>query len=308
MPPGSKPVWFGPVSPLEVVVRRGSVVEARHRVHAVAWRDGAIIEQAGDPRLVSFLRSSSKPIQALPLVRAREDLDSREIAIACASHRAEPAQLDAARRLLAKAPARERELECGIQEGRPPDSLHHNCSGKHAGMLALCRARGWRSEGYTHGAHRVQRAIASAHAEAAEVHEDSMPTAVDGCGVLTFALSLERTAGAFARIPALPGGERIAEAMRVHPELVGGAGQADTDLMRALPGWLAKGGAEGLMGAADGEGLGVALKVEDGSHRPMRPALHAFFGRLGLELPADFARVPVLNAHGEDVGEVVSVL
>ena len=296
------------MGPIEVVVRRGSVVEARHRIHAVAWQNGAVVEEAGDPRLISFLRSSSKPIQALPLARAREDLESRDLAIACASHRAEPAQLDAVRRLLAKAPARERELECGIQEGRPPDPLHHNCSGKHAGMLALCHARGWRSEGYRHEAHRVQRAMAAAHAEASEVDEDSMPTAVDGCGVVTFALSLERTAHAFARLPALPGGERIAEAMRAHPELVGGAGQADTELMRAVPGWIAKGGAEGLMCAAGPDGLGVALKVEDGSHRPMRPGLQAFLGRIGLELPDEFARVPVRNSHGEPVGEVVSVL
>jgi L-asparaginase II len=296
------------MGPIEVVVRRGSVVEARHRVHAVAWRDGAVVEQAGDPRLVSFLRSSSKPIQALPLVRARDDLDLRELAIACASHQAEPAQLDAVRRLLAHAPGRERELECGVQEGRPPDPLHHNCSGKHAGMLALCRGRGWRSEGYRYAAHRVQRAMAAAHAEAAGVDEDSMPTAVDGCGVITFALSLERTARAFSRFQGLPGGERIADAMRAHPELIGGTGQVDTGLMRALTGWIAKGGAEGLLCAAGPDGLGVALKAEDGSHRPTRPALHAFFGRLGLELPDEFARVPVQNAHGEDVGEVVSVL
>jgi L-asparaginase II len=295
------------MGPIEVVVRRGSVVEARHRVHAVAWRDGAAVEQAGDPRLVSFLRSSSKPIQALPLVRARDDLDPRELAIACASHRAEPAQLDAVRQLLANAPARERELECGLQEGRPADPLHHNCSGKHAGMLALCRARGWRSEGYRHEAHRVQRAMAAAHAEAAGVDEDSMPSAVDGCGVVTFALSLERTAAAFSQMRELPGGERIAAGMQAHPELIGGAGQADTELMRALPGWIAKGGAEGLMCAAGPDGLGVALKVEDGSNRAIRPALHAFLGRLGLELPDGFARVPVRNAHGEDVG-VMSML
>jgi L-asparaginase II len=295
------------MGPIEVVVRRGSVVEARHRVHAVAWRDGVAVEQAGDPRLVSFLRSSSKPIQALPLVRARDDLDPRELAIACASHRAEPAQLDAVRQLLANAPARERELECGLQEGRPADPLHHNCSGKHAGMLALCRARGWRSEGYRHEAHRVQRAMAAAHAEAAGVDEDSMPSAVDGCGVVTFALSLERTAAAFSQMRELPGGERIAAGMQAHPELIGGAGQADTELMRALPGWIAKGGAEGLMCAAGPDGLGVALKVEDGSNRAIRPALHAFVGRLGLELPDGFARVPVRNAHGEDVG-VMSML
>ena len=291
--------------PIVVVVRRGSVVEARHRVHAVVVRGGEVVETAGEPALVSFLRSSSKPIQALPLARAREDLDDRELAIACASHRAEPAQLDAVRRLLADAPARERELECGIQEGRPPDPLHHNCSGKHAGMLALCRAHGWRSDGYRHEAHRVQRAMAGAHAEAAGVDEDSLPTAIDGCGVITFALSLERTARAFGRLAELRGGDRVAAAMRAHPELVGGAGQADTELMRALPGWIAKGGAEGLMCAA-GDGLAAAVKVEDGSSRPMRPALHAIFGRIGLELPADFARVPVRNAHGEEVGEIVS--
>ena len=308
MPYVIKAVWFGSVGPLAVVVRRGNVVEGRHRVHAVAWHDGRIVEQAGDPRLVSFLRSSSKPILALPLVRARDDLDSRDVAIACASHRAEPAQLEAVRRLLAKAPARERELECGIQEGRPREPLHHNCSGKHAGMLALCRARGWRSEGYRHAAHRVQRAGAQAHAEAAGVDEDSMATGVDGCGIVTFALPLERAAEAFARLGALSGASRIVEAMTAHPDLVGGVGQADTDLMRALPGWIAKGGADGLGCAAGPDGLGVALKVEDGSHRPMRPALHAFFGRIGLELPDEFARVPVLNAHGEDVGEVVSGL
>jgi L-asparaginase II len=293
------------MEPLTVVVRRGGVVEARHRVHAVAVRDGEVVEAAGDPSLVSFLRSSSKPIQALPLARSREDLDDRQLAIACASHRAEPAQLEAVRRLLADAPARERELECGIQLGRPPDPLHHNCSGKHAGMLALCRAHGWRSEGYRHEGHRVQRAMAAAHAELADVDEDSLPTAVDGCGVVTFALSLARTAHAFEQLEHARGGGRVAAAMRAHPELVGGSGQADTELMRALPGWIAKGGAEGLMCAA-GDGLAVAVKVEDGLHRPIRPALHAFLGRLDLELPDDFARVPVQNAHGEHVGEIVS--
>jgi L-asparaginase II len=295
------------VDPIRVEVRRGATVEARHVVHAVAVRDGEIVERAGDSTLVMFLRSSSKPIQAVPLARAREDLDERDLAIASASHRGEPAQLDAVRRLLAKAPARERELECGLQEGRPPDPLHHNCSGKHAGMLALCRARGWRSEGYRHEGHRVQRAAAAAHAEAAEVDEDAMPTAIDGCGVVTFALTLEQAARAFARLEQLPGGNRVVAAMRANPELIGGSGQTDTELMRSLPGWAAKGGAEGLMCAAGPDGLGVALKTEDGTSRAHRPALHAFLGRLGLDVPDDFALVSVRNAHGESVGEVVSV-
>ena len=293
------------MDPLRVVVRRGGVVEAVHRVHAVAVLAGEIVARAGDPELVAFLRSSSKPIQALPLARARPDLDERDLAIASASHRAERAQLEAARRLLAKAPARERELECGIQDGRSPDPLHHNCSGKHAGMLALCRAHDWRSEGYRHEGHRVQRAMLTAHAEAAEVDGDAIPTAVDGCGVVTFALTLERTARAFGRIESLKGGSRVATAMRAYPELIGGAGQTDTELMRALAGWTAKGGAEGLMCAASPDGLGVALKSVDGFSRPHRPALHAFLARLGLELGDSFARVAIKNAHGETVGEIV---
>jgi L-asparaginase II len=264
------------------------------------------VAQAGNLSLVSFLRSSSKPLQALPLARAREDLDDRDLAIASASHRAEPAQLEAVRRLLAKAPAREKELECGLQEGRPPDPLYHNCSGKHAGMLALCRAHDWRSEGYRHEGHRVQRAMLAAHAEAAEVDADAIPTAVDGCGVVTFGLDLRRTAHAFGRLARLRGGERVAAAMRAHPELVGGAGQTDTELMRALPGWIAKGGAEGLLCAGSPDGIGVALKSEDGIGRGQRPALASFLRPLGLELPDDFARVAVRNAHGEVVGEIVS--
>lgn len=293
------------MEPLRVEVRRGGTVEARHRVHAVAVRDGEIVAQAGDSQLVAFLRSSSKPIQALPLARARPDVVDRELAIACASHRAEPAQLDAVRRLLAMTPARERELECGVQEGRPAEPLYHNCSGKHAGMLALCRAHDWRSEGYRHEGHRVQRAMLAVHAEAAEVDPDSLVTAIDGCGVITFALTLEQMARAFARLPGLRSGQRVVEAMRTHPELIGGAGQTDTELMRALPGWIAKGGAEGLMCALGADGTAIALKTADGTSRGHRPALHAFLARVNALLPAEFERVPVENAHGETVGEMV---
>src|SRR2546421_5682836 len=146
------------MEPLTVIARRAGVVEARHRVHAVAVQDGAVIAEAGDASLVCFMRSSSKPLQVLPLARARTDLDSRDLAIASASHLADHAQLEAVRALLAKAPATEDELECG-PAGAPARKLNHNCSGKHAGMLALCRVRGWRSEGYRLQRHRVQRAM-----------------------------------------------------------------------------------------------------------------------------------------------------
>jgi L-asparaginase II len=291
--------------PIVVEVRRDGVVEAVHRVHAVAVRGGEVVEAAGDPSLTCFMRSSSKPLQALPLVRAREDLPDDELAIACASHHDTAEQVAAVRALLARAEATEDDLELGLQEGRPPQKIHHNCSGKHAGMLALCRARGWPTAGYRLPEHPVQQACRDAHAEAAEVAADEMPTAADGCGVVTFALSLERMARAYSRLESLPGGERVAAAIRARPDLVGGPDGADYLLMRAAPGWLAKGGAEGLFCAAGPDGLGVAIKSEDGSSRPHRPALAAFLGPLGVDLP-ELAEVPLTNSRGERVGALVA--
>src|ERR1700730_942062 len=156
------------MDPLMVEVRRNGIVEARHRVHAVAVQDGAVVAESGDAGLTCCMRSSSKPIQALPLARARDDLDERDLAIASASHRATDDQIAAVRALLAKAPATEDDLEVGLQEGRPPQRVFHNCSGKHAGMLALCRAHGWPTTGYRLPDHPVQQAALAAHVEAAE--------------------------------------------------------------------------------------------------------------------------------------------
>jgi L-asparaginase II len=224
------------MDPLTVIVRRAGTAEARHRVHAVAVQDGAVIAEAGDPALVCFMRSSSKPLQAVP--------------------------------------------------------------------LALCRANGWRSEGYRLEGHRAQRAMHAVHAEAAGVSEDDIPTGVDGCGVVTFALPLERMAHAFSRLEQLDGAMRVVEAMRAYPELIRGPSATDTRLMKALPGWIAKGGAEGLLCAAGG-GVGVALKAEDGNGRALGPAVHSFLARLGHDLD-DLAVLPVENSRGERVGEIVA--
>jgi len=290
------------MEPLRVSVRRGEIVEAVHRVHAVAVQDGAVVAEAGDSALVAFMRSSSKPLQAVPLARARDDMDERDLAIASASHLADDEQLAAVRALLAKAPANEDELECG-PAGEPPSRLKHNCSGKHAGMLALCRANGWRSEGYRLEGHRVQREMLAVHAEAAEVSEDEIPSGVDGCGVITFALPLERMAHSFSRLPQLDGGDRVAAAMRSHPDLIRGPLATDTRLMKALPGWIAKGGAEGLLCAAGRDGLGVALKAADGNGRALGPAAAVFLQQFDLDLD-DLAVVPLENSRGERVGEV----
>jgi L-asparaginase II len=172
-------------------------------------------------------------------------------------------------------------------------------------MLALCRTKGWASGGYRLGTHPVQQGCLHEVAAAADVDPDEIPTAVDGCGVLTFALPLERMALMFARLEQVDGGARVAGAMRAHPELIRGPMAADSLLMRELEGWTAKGGAEGLLCAAGPDGLGVALKVEDGSMRAMRPALAELLGRLGLET-GDLGIEPLENSLGEVVGEIVS--
>ena len=275
-------------------------MEAVHLAHAVAVHDGRIVDSAGDTGLVTFYRSSSKPLQALPLARERPDVPEVEIAIACASHRAEPAQLEAAGSLLGHAPATESDLELGPQEGRGPSLLAHNCSGKHAGFLAVCHARGWPTHGYRLAGHPLQQALHAEFAAAAEVPVAEVPSAVDGCGVLTFALTLERMAYTFSRLAELDGGSRVAAAMSAHPELIGyERGAIDTDLMRLRPGWVAKGGAEGLICAASDDGTGIALKVADGNMRALRPALASFIG-----LGSGFDVVPVENSHGEVVGEI----
>jgi L-asparaginase II len=277
---------------------RGNVVEGRHRVHAVAMSDGKLVASRGDPSLVTLFRSSAKPIQALPVVRARPDLDDAQVAIACASHLHRPDQLEPVRELLTKAGASEDDLECGPE----PTQIEHNCSGKHAAMLLLCRVNDWPTEGYRLATHPCQQAMLEEIASAAEVEPGSLPTAIDGCGVVTYGLSLERMAHAFSRLERLDGGPRAADAMRARPELVRGDGAPDTELMRLGDGWVAKGGAEGLL-CATRDGLGVALKNEDGAQRPLGVSLATFLAQLGYDA-ADLAHPPVRNSRGEVVGEL----
>jgi L-asparaginase II len=270
------------VDAIRVTVRRGDVVEAVHRVH-VAATDGRV---HGDPDLVCFLRSSAKPLQAVPFVEAYDDLDDDEIAIACASHRAEPAQLAAVRKVLARAGARVDDLENGVQECRPDGKLGHNCSGKHAGMLAACRAYGWPLHPYRDPDHPLQQRIAELLGGGA--------TAVDGCGVPTFAKTLRESAALLTQVQ-----PRIRAAMRARPELVGGAHDAtDTDLMRLRDGWIAKVGAEGLFCAAHEDGLGIALKAEDGAYRAVGPAVGHV---LGID---ELLETPIENSRGERVGAI----
>lgn len=173
-------------------------------------------------------------------------------------------------------------------------------------MLALCRAMDWPSEGYRLLRHPCQQAMLAEVAAAAEVGPETIPTAIDGCGVTTFAFTLERLARAFSRFPSLDGARRVMSAMRAHPDLIRGPQAADTALMRLGQGWMAKGGAEGLLCAVSPDGLGIALKVEDGSTRAVRSGLAAFMARLGIET-GGLGIVPVENSRGEVVGELRAV-
>ena len=267
---------------IRVTVRRGGVVEATHRVH-VATTDG---ETRGDPGLHLLLRSSCKPLQAIPFVDGYDDLDDDEIAIACASHRAEPEQLAAVRKVLARAGATVDDLENGLQPGRPDGKLGHNCSGKHAGMLAACRSHGWPLHPYREPSHPLQQRIAELLG--------GRRVAVDGCGLPTFETSLADAARLLTAVP-----DRIRSAMRARPELVGASRSAvDTDLMRLRDGWIAKGGAEGLFCAAHADGRGIALKAEDGAYRAIGPALAQV---LGID---ELRELPVRNSLGEVVGSI----
>jgi L-asparaginase len=285
------------MDPISVAVERGGVVESRHRVHSVSVRDGEVVEARGDPELLTFMRSAAKPLQALLVVREYLDLTDEEVAITCASHGARPEQLDAVKGVLARAWATEEELECGPVDG---SRLRHNCSGKHAGMLAVCAARGWPREDYRLRGHPLQEAILAEIAEIVGIPSGEMPLAVDGCGVVTFALRLRLMALAFARLVRgeREGSGRIVAAMTAHPELVEGPGWAATEVMLALPGAVAKGGAEGVLCVGLPDGTGIALKAEDGATRAVLPAAAQV---LGISAQAEVA---IENSRGDVVGRL----
>jgi L-asparaginase len=276
------------------------MTESRHRIHAArVGADGSLVEARGDAGLVTFMRSALKPIQALLLVRSYDDLAEEDVAIAAASHHARAEQVAAVRELLARAGATEDNLECGAVDG---SRLNHNCSGKHAGFLCVCAAQRWPFEDYRLREHPLQVEVLAALDEAAELHGDEIPVAVDGCGVPTFGLSLERMAVSFGRLARseLEGADRVTSAMRAHPALVEGPGSAATEVMQAVPGAVAKGGAEGVLCVGLGDGSALALKSEDGSSRGLLPA-----AALLLDL-ADLRVSTIRNSRGEAVGEVIA--
>ncbi len=318
-----------------VKVRRGGYVESVHRVHVVvAYADGTRHSTLGDGALATYYRSAAKPIQALPLVEdgvmERFGLDTEDLALCCASHNSEVRHVTVARRILARADVAETALVCGghpplraeegyriMREGRRPGPIESNCSGKHAGMLALARFHGWPLEGYQRPDHPVQQRMA------AEIvrwtgSEGALETGTDGCGVVCFRVPLDRIALSFARLAAgaAQGAPvaRVVEAMVAHPFLVAGTGRLCTAVMEATRGAVfAKTGAEGVYAVGvPGQGLGIALKVEDGARRASEVALVRVLDALGLvgDDPGgrltSFRRPVVHDTRGEVVGDVAA--
>ena len=319
---------------LHIESTRGELVESVHRVSAaVVNADGRLVAAAGDGSRVAYWRSAAKPFQALPLLEdgAADALamTAEELALACASHSSEPRHLEVAGGLLRRIGASEAELACGphppisaavaervVREGIALTPLWSNCSGKHAGMLALARHHGWPSAGYERPGHPLQDRILTEVARWTRVRAQTIPVATDGCAAVTFALPLSAMALAWARFgtDTGPAPARLRAAMTAHPDLVAGTGRLCTELMAAHPGRvLAKVGAAGIYCAALPElGVGVALKVADGDSEVSAPALLAGLAavlqhagaaaRYDFEPVAHHAARPILNTRGTRVG------
>lgn len=305
---------------LLAVVVRGGVTESVHLGHLVVLAaDGEVRLRRGEPEQQYFPRSSLKPVQAAAMVAAGLDVPSDQLAQACASHSGELVHVQTVRALLAGAGLGEEHLRntpdlpldrtsalAWQRAGHGPARITQNCSGKHAAMLATCVTNGWDTTTYLHPGHPLQRAV-RAHVERL-TGEPVLRTTVDGCGAPLFSTSLTGLARAFATIatadPRSPEG-RVAAAVRARPELVGGTGRDVTEAMRAVPGLVAKDGAEGVYAAALPDGAAVAFKVADGASRPRPVVLAAALEAAGVAgaLAMSWARVPVLG-HGQPVGEV----
>jgi len=313
--------------PLVRVVRSG-LEESVHLGHvAVCDAEGRVVAYAGDPHRPVFARSAMKPLQAAVSLRAiGGELPDEQVAVMCASHNGEPVHVRTVRRLLRTAGLGVSALRNppgwpldprSMAEAERPRRVLHNCSGKHAGMVAACARAGWDLEAYPEPGHPLQRRVLRAVLRGTDLPE--VHVGVDGCGVPVHGMSLRALAMLYARLArpdrfgSLAGAvARSTAAMRAQPYLVGGRGRTDTAVMQASAGVLVKSGAEGLSCAAVLEpALGVAVKVADGGERASGPTLIHALAALGALSEAQvagldrFARRPVTGGDRR-VGDVVA--
>jgi L-asparaginase II len=295
-------------NPILVEVTRGKIVESCHRgAVAIADADGRVLLGLGDIERPVYPRSAVKALQAIPLLESGAadafGLGQAELAIACASHSGDDAHIKAVRSLLAKAGLDEAQLACGAhwpigerasreltRAGATPTPIHNNCSGKHAAMLATAVQRGNDPSGYERLQHPVQQEIRRVISEFCGVTLEQDEIGIDGCSVPTFAMPLAAVATGFARLVGGRGlssthamaARRLVKACFAAPDLVAGEGRFDTIVMRGLPNIaFAKGGAEGVHCAAlPALGIGIAVKVDDGTKRGAEMALAVLLAKL----------------------------
>lgn len=328
----------------EILARviRGETVESIHRGHLIILDgDGREIARLGNPETVTFIRSSAKPLQAIPFITSgaaeRFGFLENEIALACASHSGEKIHTGIAEKMLRKINLTEADLKCGahlpfneqragemIRAGDTPTQLHNNCSGKHSAMLALAKHLGAPLETYDLLEHPVQQAILEAVSEFTETPTGEIAIGIDGCAAPNFALTVSGMAKSFAKLVFPPASfndelreacRRIVTAMMNYPELIGGTERLDTILMQAARGrFISKIGADGvwLCGVLPSpkwkKGLGITLKIEDGDDNRARAAISVeVLRQLGIfekETLKDYSPLPIKNRRGDTVGKV----
>lgn len=320
---------------LDILVRRGAMMESRHRVHAAVWdASTGLIGAARDPFTRSPWRSCAKPFQVMPFLETGgfDELvwGDDELALAVASHGGEPEHVSVASGMLHAIGLEAGDLACGPHEpmakrgaklvresGAPPTRLHNNCSGKHAAMLGRAHLSGWPTAGYERKDHPVQASALESVARWTGMPADKIECGVDGCGVVVFGLPLANMSRAYAMLAqgATRGAEipaRIARAIRTRPLLFGGSDRFDSLVVEETSGnVIPKVGAEGVHSVAIlDRGIGFTVKVEDGATRAQYPAVLRLLQLLGVlpdSLPSrlqEFARTKVKNTRGEVVGEV----
>ncbi|GIP23431.1 asparaginase [Paenibacillus sp. J22TS3] len=329
------------MSEVLVTVSRGANLESVHRGSiAVVDLQGNLLFSVGDPGRSLYARSAFKPIQAVPLVESgaadHYGFNEHELAVCCGSHNGEPMHTRTVHSILDKLGFTEEALTCGVhppymkstyeellRSGGHPSPIHNNCSGNHAGLLALAKYMGSDPHLYRNPDHPVQLRVREMLRELAGVQEDEISSAVDGCGIPTLMLPLNRLAAAYAQLgdPSALAPERasaikrVTGAMVAHPEMVSGTGEYDSDVTRVLGGKvIAKVGAEGVhCTALLNQGIGIALKIDDGNSRAAYPAALEVLRQLGVlasgeQQLLDAHLTPVVRNHlGETVGRIEPV-
>lgn len=316
-----------------VEVTRGPLVENEHfGALAVVDCGGTVLHAIGDIHAPVFARSGLKPLQALPVLRSGAaqafELGDEELALCCASHSGEAGHTAVVARILSRIGCTPADLQCGLHVpiylnlGDPPPTapitaLHHNCSGKHAGFLACCRHWSQPTEHYLDPNSRVQVEVRQAIASMAGIAGTSLVGALDGCSAPAYALPLSGLALAYARLAQRGDqhAEKIFEAMTRHPELVSGRGRTDAFYMTRRPGEIvSKVGAEGIQAIGlRSSGIGIAIKIADGSPRAAAIAALAALQQLGVVRAQDLAGAPAMavaevrNSRGRVTGEAREV-